>query len=65
MLTKRKYKSTSQEETTDKVLYEQVYPPSPYASIGKNDPKCQRTYDVVVDTNPTKSSDPIYDNTKL
>ena len=55
MLTKRKYNSTPQ-DTSDKVLYEQVHSPSP--SITKNDPQCQKNpaYDLgkaIVDTNPT------------
>ena len=59
-LTKRKYESTPQDATTDKVLYEQVHSPSP--SITKNDPKCQRNpaYGVggtiVMDTNPAYAS---------
>ena len=60
ILTKRKYESTPQDATTDKVLYEQVHSPSP--SITKNDPKCQRNpaYGVggtiVMDTNPAYES---------
>ena len=55
MLMKRKDKSTAQ-DTTDKVLYEQVHSPSP--SITKNDPQCQKNpaYDVggkvIMDINP-------------
>ena len=56
MLMKRKDKTTAQDDTTDKVLYEQVHSPRP--SITKNDPQCQKNpaYDVggkvIMDTNP-------------
>ena len=58
-LMKRKDKSTAQ-DTTDKVLYEQVHLPS--SSITKNDPQCQKNpaYDVggkvILDTNPAYES---------
>ena len=60
MLMKRKNESTAQEDTTDKVLYEQVHSPSP--SITKSDPQCQKNpaYDVggkvIMDTNPAYES---------
>ena len=58
-LMKKKNESTPQ-DTSDKVLYEQVHSPSP--SITKNDPQCQKNpaYDVggkvIMDTNPAYES---------
>ena len=59
MLMKGKNNSDPQ-DTSDKVLYEQVHSPSP--SITKNDPQCQKNpaYDVggkvIMDTNPAYES---------
>ena len=59
MVMKRKNKSTPQ-DTSDKVLYEQVQSSSP--SVSKNDPQCQKNpaYDVggrvIMDTNPAYES---------
>ena len=56
---KRKNKSTAQ-ESSDKVIYEQVHSPSP--SVTKNDPQYQKNpaYDVgdkvIMDTNPAYES---------
>ena len=53
---KRKDKSTAPQDTTDKVLYEQVHSPNP--SMTKNDSQCQKNpaYDVggkmIMDTDP-------------
>ena len=60
MLTKRKYETTTPQDSSNKVLYEQVHLPSP--SITKNDPQCQKNpaYDVGgkvnMDTNPIYES---------
>ena len=59
MVMKSKNESIPQ-ETSDKVLYEQVQPSSP--SVTKNDPQCQKNpaYDVggrvIMDTNPAYES---------
>ena len=59
MLMKKRNESTLQ-DTSDKVLYEQVHSPSP--SVTKNDPQCQKNpaYDVggkmIMDTNPAYES---------
>ena len=59
MLMKRRNEGTPQ-DTSDKVLYEQVHSPS--SSITKNDPQCQKNpaYDVggkvIMDTNPAYES---------
>ena len=59
MFMKRRNESTPQ-DTSNKVLYEQVNSPSP--SVTKNDPQCQKNpaYDVggkvIMDTNPAYES---------
>ena len=62
MLAKRKYETTAPQDSSNKVLYEQVHSPSP--SVTKNDPQCQKNpaYDVGGKVN--MDANPVYESCK-